>query len=354
MRLSRMTPPVAAPVLVAALAVDGCGVPGPAGEPTTTSSSPQAISSADVSLSAQGRATGSSAPPGTLALQLAGRSFVSTAARGHELASGSTIYMEFHEDGTVRASPGCNMATGAASWDADVLSVADMSITEIGCEKPLMDQDQWFTGLLLSGMAASLNGSELSLTGRGVILDLLDRRVADPDRPLVGTTWHLDGVSTANTATPCSAWATVTLRIDDTELRVFNGSTWLRAPLADPGGDDLSASSGTVHVVPSLAGERLDCTGDGKWYAELPVLGTDFDYTIAADRLRISGKDANVGLGLDFRTDDVVDPPASLGPVVPPTEPVNTSAEPAPDSVDPAPPSAEPGFTSPAHEPPRR
>jgi hypothetical protein len=262
--------------------------------------------------------------------------------------------MEFHEDGTIRASPGCNMATGAASWDADVLSVADMSITEIGCEKPLMDQDQWFTELLRIGVTVSLTGSELSLTGGGVTLDLVDRRIADPNRPLVGTTWHLDGVSTVDTATPCSAWAVVTLRIDAKELRVFNGSSWLRAPLAEPGGDDLSASSGTVHVVPGLAGERLDCTGDGKWFAELSVLGNDFDYTITADRLRISGKGATAGLGLDFRTDDVGVPPATLGPIVPPAEPVISSADPNPDAAHPSAPSAEPESSSPAYEPPHR
>jgi hypothetical protein len=203
-------------------------------------------------------------------------------------------------------------------------------------------------------MAASLNGSELSLTGGGVTLDLVDRRIADPDRPLVGTTWHLDGVSTADTATPCSAWAAVTLRIDAKELRVFNGSSWLRAPLADPGGDDLSVSSGTVHVVPSLAGERLDCTGDGKWFAELFVLGNDFDYTITADWLLISGRGATAGLGLDFRTDDVGVPPATLGPIVPRAEPVISSAESNAGSAGPSAPSAEPESSSPAYEPPHR
>ncbi len=90
-----------------------------------------------------------------------------------------------------------------------------LAMTEMACDPALMDQDAWLAGFL-DGAAFTLAGDTLTLAKDGVTLALLDREVADPDRPLVGTRWIVDGLvaSEAVSSVPAGVVASLVFTAD--------------------------------------------------------------------------------------------------------------------------------------------
>ena len=135
----------------------------------------------------------SKAPPAAQARQgLEGRTFLSTAIDGRALVAGSRVRLAFAA-GRIGASAGCNSMGGTYAIDGDLLVAGQLATTEMACDPALMEQDQWLAGLL-GGATIALQGDVLTLAADGVRLTLLDREVADPDRPLTGTRWIVDGL----------------------------------------------------------------------------------------------------------------------------------------------------------------
>ncbi|MFC6705377.1 META domain-containing protein [Flexivirga alba] len=134
---------------------------------------------------------GRSIADGSLADRLAGRTFLSRTVIGRDLVPGSAISVDFGADRRLHVYAGCNHMSGDLRFDGPRLSVERMSTTEMRCERSLLDQDGWLASLLQPGLDAHLNGDALTLTGEGVTLQLMDRRAADPDRPLENTVWAL-------------------------------------------------------------------------------------------------------------------------------------------------------------------
>src|SRR5690242_11336508 len=140
-------------------------------------------------------ATASAAPIGAPAATvdaLAGRTFLSTGATGHDIAAGSAIRLAFEET-RIGANAGCNQMNGEYEIVDGALAVGPMAMTEMACEQALMDQDAWLAAYL-DGAAATLDGDMLTLTKEGTTVTFSDKKVADPDRPLVGTDWVVTGV----------------------------------------------------------------------------------------------------------------------------------------------------------------
>jgi heat shock protein HslJ len=132
-------------------------------------------------------------PPG--GVPLAGEYLSVEVAEGgmvRPLVPGTQIRLTF-DDGAVGASLGCNHLGGTYRLDGDVLVVDELSTTDMGCDPPRHDQDQWFADLLASRPTVALAGDTLTLSSGDTVVVLRDREVADPDRELVGTTWEVDG-----------------------------------------------------------------------------------------------------------------------------------------------------------------
>ena len=53
-----------------------------------------------------------------------------------------------------------------------------MTQTEIGCDPPRHDQDEWLSGFLTSSPTVTLSGNELTLTKDTTTIELVDREVA--------------------------------------------------------------------------------------------------------------------------------------------------------------------------------
>ena len=92
---------------------------------------------------------------------LEGRTFVSTGVAGHELVPGSEVQVIFQSD-RISVQAGCNTLNGGATWEGDVLVVAQpMARTMMACDDDLSRQDDWLEALLTSEPALSLDGSTL-------------------------------------------------------------------------------------------------------------------------------------------------------------------------------------------------
>ncbi|MRH87448.1 META domain-containing protein [Nocardia sp. SYP-A9097] len=122
-----------------------------------------------------------------------GRSFVSSEVKGTAIPGGGPLTMQFR-DGRVTASAGCNTATGPVTLDGGILKVGEMATTLMGCPGETAGADDWALGLLRSSPAWKLTGPDLTLTGNGSTVTMLDRKVAHPDKPLTGTPWIVDSL----------------------------------------------------------------------------------------------------------------------------------------------------------------
>ncbi len=123
----------------------------------------------------------SSGTPSAAPASLESRTFLSTQVQGHDLVAGTHVRLSF-KDGQVGINAGCNLMSGAYQIVDGRLVVGNMATTQMGCEAPLMAQDQW-VGAFVSGATVTLAGDALTLRNGDITMTLKDREVADPDRP---------------------------------------------------------------------------------------------------------------------------------------------------------------------------
>lgn len=126
-----------------------------------------------------------------------GRTFVSTGVDGAPIPGGGPLVLTFKDD-RVSASAGCNTHSGAAYFDGDVLRVSGLASTLMACPGDQQGADEWLSGLLTSGPTWKLDNAKLTLQGNNLTVQLLDKKVAQPDKPVQGTGWIVTGLITAD------------------------------------------------------------------------------------------------------------------------------------------------------------
>lgn len=227
-------------------------------------------------------------PPGAIAPQgLDGRTFLSTAIDGRVLVAGSVVRLTFRGD-QIGAQAGCNSLGGIYRLDGDRLVVGQMGGTDMGCDAPLMDQDTWLAGFL-DGAAIDLDGDTLSLKNGDVTLTLQDREVADPDRPLAGTRWVLDGIVSGDAVSSVPAGVTAALTFSEGRVDVEAG--------CNRGGGTVEVADATISFG-QIALTKMACEGDAMAVEEAmtAVLSGQVGYTIEAGRLTIDAGGAGLML----------------------------------------------------------
>ena len=96
-------------------------------------------------------------------------------------------------DGKVTASAGCNgMGGDVRPADGTPLVVDGLAMTEMGCDPARHQQDTWLSESADGRPTLALDGDTLVVTGSTSTLNMRDREVVDPDRPLLGTRWTVD------------------------------------------------------------------------------------------------------------------------------------------------------------------
>jgi heat shock protein HslJ len=145
-----------------------------------------------------GLVSGCSLVPGGGSPEVAGREFLSTSVTvgGVEdpLVDGTQLRLAFEEDALLAAHAGCNHFGARYRIEGGVLGITEGAMTEMACDPPRMEQDEWIFAFLGSQPLIRLTGNELELEDGDTLITLLDREVADPDLPLIGPVWTVSAV----------------------------------------------------------------------------------------------------------------------------------------------------------------
>lgn len=191
-----------------------------------------------------------------------GRTFLSTRVtsdgRPRQLVPGSRIELSF-DNGSFSARAGCNAMSGELRVDGDrLVSTGVVAMTEMACDEPLMQQEAW-VAKALGPAELTLDGDVLTVAAEdGTVIELVDQAVADPDRPLTETTWHLEAIIAGpgqdGVVASVPAGVTSTLQISD------DGKLALRAG-CNSGGGNVDVGDGVLRLGP-VATTRMACDGE--------------------------------------------------------------------------------------------
>ncbi|MFC5289488.1 META domain-containing protein [Actinokineospora guangxiensis] len=133
-----------------------------------------------------------------------------TSESGRDLVTGTTVRLDFTDDGRLVANAGCNTISGAVDTADGALAVADLTTTEMGCAGPLHSQDEWLAAFLGGSPAWRVDGERLVLSGEGA--ELVFGREKTP--PLQGTVWVVDSIREGDMVSSVTERATVEFGAD--------------------------------------------------------------------------------------------------------------------------------------------
>jgi heat shock protein HslJ len=155
--------------------------------------------------------------------RLDGRHFIAESVSGKDLVPGTEIRLSF-DDGQVSLNAGCNSMSGPYRLEDGALHVDGFGMTAIGCDAPRHAQDDWLAQLLSDRPELELDEPRLTLRSSDVTVVFLDREMASPDRPLVGTRWIGNGIGDGSAVSFGSGSETITVSFGaDGEFEVFTG-----------------------------------------------------------------------------------------------------------------------------------
>jgi heat shock protein HslJ len=201
------------------------------------------------------------------------------------LVDGTRIRLSF-TDGQVAASAGCNTMGGAYRIEEGLLVVEGGGMTEMGCDEERHAQDDWLFGFLGSQPAVAQEGDKLTLTSDETVIALQDREVAEPDLPLIGTTWTVDTILSGDAASSVPRDQVATLVFQQ------NGAVEI-ATGCSPGEGTYEVANGSLRIRDMVTIET-DC-GDAARQLEaavIPILAADeIDYVIDAGSLTLVAGD---------------------------------------------------------------
>jgi heat shock protein HslJ len=169
------------------------------------------------------------------------------------------------------------------------LCVSGLGSTDIGCELPLQQQDQWLAAFLTSSPAVDQRGAQLTLAGTDATLEFLDREVANPDRALIGPTWTVDTLIEGGAASsvPTSEPPTLVFGADGS-VAVFSG--------CNTGNGDYTVDGQSV-VLSNIGYSERACEGPaGQVEAHVQRVMGRGELTVEIEAARITLQRGDVGL----------------------------------------------------------
>ncbi|MEQ4207631.1 META domain-containing protein [Actinopolymorpha sp. B17G11] len=223
--------------------------------------------------------------------QLRGRTYLSTevtdSGAPRALVDGTRISLQFTDDGRLLANAGCNSMSGEVSLDDSRLDVGGgLATTEMGCDPARHEQDEWLAKLFDTSPEWRVDGDRLILTSGESRIVLLDRKVAQPDRPLTGTRWKLTTIIDGEVASSVP-------KLDKTPDLTFTKGGEVRGFSGCNGFGGEATVSGSTIAFGSLQGTLIACPGAAGEVERtvLDVLKGDVQFTIDADQLRLRHPD---------------------------------------------------------------
>jgi heat shock protein HslJ len=233
-----------------------------------------------------------------MADQLPGRTFLSTAVteRGvpRPMSAGTRVMLRFTADGRLVASAGCNTISGRVELFGGQLWMPEIGITEMWCGDDLLAQEQWLASLLDARPSWQLSGPHLRVSAGQAVIELTDRRVLDPDRPLEGTRWAVSALIGGNVMGHPAEPSRVLLEFGQGLVTGSDGCQPLSGPAA--------VAETTISFGPGPAAPSSPCRDPAAADLARRVRATlhgDVSYRIEAAELTLTGTDPEGrGIGL--------------------------------------------------------
>jgi heat shock protein HslJ len=225
-----------------------------------------------------------------------GRTFISTGVSRNgqpvNLVPNTQVRLVFNADGNLGATAGCNSIGGTYRIAGGKLVFEGGGMTEMGCDEPRHQQDDWLAGFLASGPTIELTGNDLRLAAGEWAMSLADREVVEPDLALVGPVWTVNSIFDGGAVSSIPDDAVATLQF------MADGRVLIRTGCNDAGG--------TFEVVGSRIAFRdivttdVACQGAAGQLEEAVtrVLGANrIDWSIEASGLTLMAGETGLGLG---------------------------------------------------------
>lgn len=217
-----------------------------------------------------------------------GHTYLSTDLQGAALVPGTRIRLAF-ADGRLIANGGCNTLSGPYVIADGRLTATQLSMTEMGCDEPRMQQDEWLVRLL-ADVTFALDGDTLTLTDGATRLTLTEGEAATSNLPLEGTRWVLDGIVSGDAVSSVPDHVT-------TSIQIVAGRVEMEAG-CNAGGGPVTVAADTLTFGPiTLTKRGCEPEAMAAETAVVAVLAGAASYTISADVLTLNAGDA----GLTFR-----------------------------------------------------
>lgn len=219
------------------------------------------------------------------------RVFLLQSSQGFEPLAGSTVRLSF-DGGRVRLFASCNSFEGEFEVRDDKLVLSEASLTDVSCEPEEHAEEGWLASFMTASPRIEVDADTLTLTGDNATLVFLEGEVADPDRPLVNTTWDIDSFITNDAVAdfPAGSESSIWLTEDGT-IRYLTG--------CGSGHASYTVSGNQLTLGPVGSG-AIDCRAKPVAVeAEkhiLRVLSGEGALTVDIEASRLTLKRGNVGL----------------------------------------------------------
>jgi heat shock protein HslJ len=223
-----------------------------------------------------------------------GKTFVSTKVAGPAIPGGKQVRISFIDVNNITVGLGCNTHSGKAKFDGNRLTFSELSSTELACDPTLARADAWLVTFLWSGPKWTFSSGRLTLSNQKQTLTLVDDRILNPDRPLVGTAWRLKSITT-------DRGSEFSVVIDNTaaELRLATNGSVTGSTGCNAFGGKATVAKQTIFFGTSVATNQTStgwqtCQSEEQNRLEqhiLKVLQGTVKYEIKSNQLRITRTD---------------------------------------------------------------
>ncbi|MGW5075503.1 META domain-containing protein [Rhodococcus sp. NPDC004095] len=238
----------------------------------------------------------SSASPASPQADLLGRTFVSTTVVGTQIPGGGPLTVSFAAPDRLAGTAGCNRATGTADFSGGRITTGPLATTMMACVGERGASDAWLADFFAASPEWDVDGDTLHLRTDASAVTLLDKKVAQPDRPLTGTTWVVDSTISPTAITSSRAIEESSPILQIAEDGTVTGSTGCNAMTGS-----AQVAGDTVTFGP-LGTTRMMCPPEVMEVeqAVLTALDGTTTVTIDSDRMRLMNTNGH-GLGLHAR-----------------------------------------------------
>jgi len=209
--------------------------------------------------------------------------------------SGTTVTLDFGDDGRITGSAGCNRYFASYEMKGTAITIGPAGSTMMYCDTPgVMDQESTYLALLSQAMTFTIEGDRLTVSdAKGTTILSFEKIVPPAPEPFVGTNWTLDSFHTGDAVSSVIAGTTITTIFGD-DGRVA-GSAGCNRYFAQ-----YTVTGRSLSIGPA-GSTKMFCGTPGVMQQEstyLALLSQAMTFTIDGDRLTVS--DAKGTTGLSF------------------------------------------------------